>query len=138
MGRAFAAKIGTDEAPVRVWNRTADRAGELRHAIEVTTPAALVAEADIVLTSLTDDAAVERVYDGLLAGPTEGRLFVEMSTIRPETVRAVAARVEAAGGRLIDAPVAGGPAIVAAGQSLAFVGGATEDVARARPAVARS
>jgi len=51
-------------------------------------------------------------------------------------VRAIAGRVEAAGGRLIDAPVAGGPAVVAASQSLAFVGGAPEDVERARPVLA--
>jgi len=140
MGRAFATKLGAADAPVGVWNRTAGRTGQLPHAIEAATPAALVADADIVLTSLTDDAAVETVYsgpDGLLAGPAAGRLFIEMSTIQPETVRAVAARAAAAGARLIDAPVAGGPAVVAAGQSLAFVGGAAEDVERARPILNR-
>jgi len=133
MGRAFAAKIAVEGAHVTVWNRTAGQAGNLP---EAATPAALVASADIILTSLSDDAAVEAVYGELLAGPVAGRLFVEMSTIRPETVRAIAGRVEAAGGRLIDAPVAGGPAVVAASQSLAFVGGAPEDVERARPVLA--
>jgi 3-hydroxyisobutyrate dehydrogenase-like beta-hydroxyacid dehydrogenase len=134
MGRAFAAKIAADGVAVTVWNRTAGQAGALA---EAATPAALVATADTILTSLTDDAAVEAVYAGLLAGPVAGRLFVEMSTIRPETVRAIALRVEAAGARLIDAPVAGGPAVVAAAQSLAFVGGASEDVDRARPVLDR-
>ena len=137
MGRAFAAKIAADGVPVTVWNRTAGQAGALP---EAATPAALVAEADIILTSLTNDAAVEAVYlgpDGLLTGPVAGRLFVEMSTIRPETVRAIAARAEALGARLIDAPVAGGPAVVAACQSLAFVGGAPDDVDRARPVLGR-
>jgi len=133
MGRAFAAKIAAEGVPVTVWNRTAGQAGDLP---EAATPAALVATADIILTSLTDDAAVEAVYAELLARPVAGRLFVEMSTIRPETVRAIAAQVEAAGGRLIDAPVAGGPAVVAASQSLAFVGGAPDDVERARPVLA--
>jgi 3-hydroxyisobutyrate dehydrogenase-like beta-hydroxyacid dehydrogenase len=134
MGRAFAAKIAADGLAVTVWNRTAGQAGALA---EAATPAALVATADIILTSLTDDAAVEAVYADLLAGPVAGRLFVEMSTIRPETVRAIAVRVEAAGARLIDAPVAGGPAVVAAAQSLAFVGGAPEAVDRARPVLDR-
>ncbi|GGF45714.1 3-hydroxyisobutyrate dehydrogenase [Aliidongia dinghuensis] len=133
MGRAFAAKIGADGAPVRVWNRTRGRADGLVHAVEVATAVALVEEADVILTSLTDDTAVEAIYDELLAGPVAGRLFVEMSTIRPETVRGIAARSEALGARLIDAPVAGGPAVVAASQSLAFVGGEAQDVERARP-----
>src|SRR6185437_639434 len=105
MGRAFATKIAADGLPVTGWNRTAGQAGGLA---EAATPAALVAGADIILTSLTDDAAVEAVYggpDGLLSGPVAGRLFVEMSTIRPETVRAIAARAQALGARLIDAPV---------------------------------
>ena len=134
MGRAVAAQIAADGLAVTVWNRTAGQAGALA---EAATPAALVASADIILTSLTDDAAVEAVYAGLLAGPVAGRLFVEMSTIRPETVRAIAGRVEAAGARLIDAPVAGGPAVGAAAQSLAVVGGAPEDVDRARPVLDR-
>ncbi|HLZ65472.1 MAG TPA: NAD(P)-dependent oxidoreductase [Aliidongia sp.] len=147
MGRAFAVRIAADDVPVRVWNRTPGRAGDLPGTTEAATPAALVADADIILTSLTDDAAVEAVYagpDGLLSGPAAGRLgpaadrlFIEMSTIRPETVRRIAALVEAAGGRLIDAPVAGGPAVVAAAQSLAFVGGAPGDVERARPVLER-
>lgn len=130
MGRAFAARIAAEGVPVTVWNRSAGQAGGLP---EAATPSALVAAADIILTSLTDDAAVEAVYADLLTGPVQGRLFVEMSTIRPETVRAIAVKVEAAGGRLIDAPVAGGPAVVAASQSLAFLGGAPEDIERARP-----
>ena len=133
MGRAFATKIAAGGETVTVWNRTPGRAEGLAKAA---TPMDLVAAADIVLTSLTDDAAVEAVYDSLLSGPVAGRLFVEMSTIRPETVRGIAARVEAAGARLIDAPVAGGPAVVAAAQSLAFVGGAPEDIDRARPVLA--
>ena len=137
MGRAFAAKIAGDDIAVTIWNRTAGPTGAFPQAA---TPAALVAATDIILSSLTDDAAVDAVYggpEGLLSGPVAGRLFVEMSTIRPETVQAIAARAEALGARLIDAPVAGGPAVVAAGQSLAFVGGAPEDIERARPVLDR-
>jgi 3-hydroxyisobutyrate dehydrogenase len=134
MGRAFAAKLAVEGVAVTVWNRTPGRAGDLA---EATDPAALVATADIILTSLTDDAAVEAVYAGLLSGPAAGRLFVEMSTIRPETVRTIAGRAAAVGARVIDAPVAGGPAVVAAAQSLAFVGGHDGDVERARPVLDR-
>jgi 3-hydroxyisobutyrate dehydrogenase len=130
MGRAFAAKLTAEGAEVTVWNRSPGRADGLP---EAATPAELVAGADIILSSLTDDAAVEAVYAELLAGPVAGRLFVEMSTIRPETVRAIADRAASVGARLVDAPVAGGPAVVAAAQSLAFVGGYEGDVARAQP-----
>jgi 3-hydroxyisobutyrate dehydrogenase len=130
MGRAFAAKLSAEGAEVTVWNRSPGRADGLA---EAATPAALVETSDVILTSLTDDAAVEAVYAELLSGPAAGRLFVEMSTIRPETVRAIAGKAASVGARLIDAPVAGGPAVVAASQSLAFVGGHDRDVERARP-----
>jgi 3-hydroxyisobutyrate dehydrogenase-like beta-hydroxyacid dehydrogenase len=137
MGRAIAEQLATPEHPVLVWNRTPGRADDLSNCRALPSPTELAAAADIVLTSLTHDDAVEAVYDGLLAGPVASKLFIETSTIRPETLRRLAARVETAGAALVDAPVAGGPAVARAVGCFAFVGGSEAAVDRARPVLAR-
>ena len=62
-----------------------------------------------------------------------GKLFIEMSTLRPMTGRELAPLVEAAGARLIDAPVLGSIPTVREGKLFAMVGGRAEDLERARP-----
>lgn len=137
MGRAIAAVLGRPGRPVLVWNRTPERADDLPGSRAVDTPRALAERADILLTSLTHDAAVTSVYADLFTAPVVGKLFIETSTIRPETIRALAAKAEALGAALVDAPLAGGPAVLRAGQCFAFVGGADDAVARARPVLAQ-
>jgi 3-hydroxyisobutyrate dehydrogenase len=140
MGRAMAAMLGGPEQPVLVWNRTPGRANGLPDSLELHSPRELAEAADIILTSLTHDDAVETVYgaaDGLLAAPVADKLFIETSTVRPETVRRLAARVAELGGALVDAPVSGGPSVVRAAGCFAFVGGSEDAVERARPVLAR-
>ena len=55
---------------------------------------------DAVITILTDAAAIDEVYSGpagLLAGDVAGKLFIEMSTVRPQVEIALAAKVRAKG-----------------------------------------
>ena len=141
MGQAMAGRLLAAGFPLAVHNRTRAKAEPLlaRGAAWAESPAALTEQADIVLTILTDDRAVEATYGGergLLAGAVGGRLFVEMSTIRPATIHRLRPRVEAAGGRLLDAPVSGTVEPARQGQLLVMVGGAAEDLERARPALA--
>ena len=75
-----------------------------------------------------------RGEDGFLSGDVKGKLFIEMSTLRPMTGARAGAAVEAAG-RAADR-VAGArhhPARARAGKLHAMVGGKAEDIARARP-----
>jgi 3-hydroxyisobutyrate dehydrogenase len=140
MGRAIAESLGGAEHPVAVWNRTPGRANGLPGGRELHSPRELTAACDIVLTSLTHDEAVETVYggpDGLLSGACAGKLFIETSTIRPETVKRVAQRALERGAALVDAPVSGGPSVVRAAGCFGFVGGTAEAVERARPVLAR-
>lgn len=137
MGRAMAARLGSEARPIPVWNRTPGRACDLPGTHELASLEAMGAACDIVLTSLTDDAAVRSVYARLLAAPVEGTLFIEASTIRPDTLRTIAAAAVAAGALLVDAPLAGGPAALRAGDAIAFLGGTDEAVERARPVLAR-
>ncbi|MFO7170164.1 MAG: NAD(P)-dependent oxidoreductase [Chloroflexota bacterium] len=141
MGQALAGRLLDAGFPLAVYNRTPSRAQALvaRGATWAETPAELASAADIILTILTDDRAVEQVYlgeRGLLRGDVSGKLFVEMSTIRTATIAALRPEVERRGARLLDAPVSGTLEPARRGELLAMVGGAAEDLERARPALA--
>jgi 3-hydroxyisobutyrate dehydrogenase len=142
MGWAATAQLLAAGYPVTVHNRTPDRAAELLTlgASWAATPAKMAAEADVVLSMLTDDQAVDDVYTGphgLLAGAgASGTTFVEMSTVRTTTVLRLGESVQRAGGRLVDAPMSGPPAAVSAGRLLVLAGGEAEDVERIAPVLA--
>jgi 3-hydroxyisobutyrate dehydrogenase len=138
MGAAIAQRLLDLGHAVRVWNRTREKAAALAGsgALVCATPAALSADSEIVITILTDEAAIERTYcgeDGLLAADVRGKLFIEMSTVRPQTERALAVRIHARGGAMIECPVGGTVGPAREGKLLGIVGGAAEDVERMRP-----
>jgi 3-hydroxyisobutyrate dehydrogenase len=135
MGRALAARLASQGVRVTGWTRRgigAADAGALGIA-PAADLAAAVAASDILLLSLFDDAAVRHVLARLAELDLSGRLVVETSTVSPGVVRDAAPAIDAAGGRLIDAPISGGPEMVAAGTIGLFVGGSPEDVARFQP-----
>ncbi len=91
--------------------------------------------AEIIITTITEDTGVRAVFtgaNGLLAGNVSGKLFVEMSTLQPATVRELAPAVEARGARIVDAPVLGTIPSVLDGKLVALLGGAPEDIERAK------
>lgn len=141
-GRMGGAMVGTLRRagfPVRVWNRTPAAA----HAVAERTgasPASDVTEAvdgaDVVITSLADDAAVLETYggaSGVAAGVREGQVVLEMSTIAPRTVREIGAWVDERGATLLDAPVSGSVSTVDKGELTIMVGGSAAAMERARP-----
>src|SRR2546423_999755 len=65
--------------------------------------------------------------------PSRTSLFVEMSTVRPETERTLAAKIRAKGAAMIECPVGGTIGPAKDGKLFGFVGGETADVARAKP-----
>ena len=105
-------------------------------AAEVATPRQLATGAEVIITFLTDAAAIDAMYlgaDGLLAGDVRGKLFVDMSTVRPEAERALAVAVAEKGAALVECPVGGTVGPAKEGKLFGFVGGEASDVARARP-----
>jgi 3-hydroxyisobutyrate dehydrogenase len=140
MGQAMAGRLLAGGFSLVVHNRTRPKAEQLlaQGAIWAPSPAVLAEQADIILTILTDDRAVEQVYsgaDGLLADDRAGKLFVEMSTIRTSTIRSLRPLVESRGAQLLDSPVSGTLEPARQGQLLAMVGGRAEDLERVRPAL---
>jgi 3-hydroxyisobutyrate dehydrogenase len=138
MGAAIAERLLGQGHEVTVWNRTAAKTSALAKAgaFAAKTPAELAGRCEIVLSILTDAAAIALAYDGadgLLSANIAGKLFIEMSTVRPDTQKALAARVNAKGASMIDCPVGGTVGPAKDGKLIGFVGGDAKDVARARP-----
>ncbi|HEY9482243.1 MAG TPA: NAD(P)-dependent oxidoreductase [Micromonosporaceae bacterium] len=137
MGSAIGDRILAAGFPLAVYNRTAARVAPLidAGATHARSLGELVSASDIILTVLTDDAAVDSVYADLLDADVTGRLFIDASTVRASTIARLADRVRSAGAGLVDAPLAGPPAAARAGQLLVMCGGTESDVATATPAI---
>jgi len=100
------------------------------------TPRELAESADVLFTSLPDDDVLESVAsgpDGILAGLTEPKIWVDMSTVSPHASRELAKRVQARGAAMLDAPVSGSVPQVQAGTLTIMVGGDEQAYARVEP-----
>jgi len=138
MGAAMGERLIDLGHRLTVWNRSADKAAKLvaRGAHLAGSPSAVAAASEITLTILTDAKAIEVVYDGrggILSADISGKLLVDMSTVAPETTRALAARVRAKGAAFVECPVGGTVGPAREGKLLGMAGGSAEDFARAKP-----
>jgi 3-hydroxyisobutyrate dehydrogenase-like beta-hydroxyacid dehydrogenase len=100
------------------------------------TPRAVAEAADLVFTSIPDDAALEDVAsgpDGILAGLEPGKTWVDLSTVSPRASREVAERVRERGALMLDAPVSGSVPQVQAGTLTIMVGGDEGAYGRVEP-----
>lgn len=131
MGAGIAARLASVGHEMMVWNRSADKARATGLGV-ASTPAELAAGSEAVISMLADAAAVNSVYGQMLPAG-RGRLFIEMSTVRPEVSQVLARRVRDAGGAFIECPVGGTVGPARDGKLFGFVGGEAADVARARP-----
>jgi 3-hydroxyisobutyrate dehydrogenase-like beta-hydroxyacid dehydrogenase len=95
--------------------------------------AAALAERDVLVLAVPDDAAVEQVLDAFLAADRPGRAVVVHSTVLPQTATRLAEVAAARGVDLVDAPVSGGAERAESGTLTVMVGGADGAVARVRP-----
>lgn len=142
MGSAMARSLARAGVPLVVQNRSRERAETLAAEIGARvaiTPAEAASAADVCLTMLADDAAVEAVYggpDGLVAGARRGSVLVDLSTVTPDTIRSLEAPARAAGLGLLDSPVSGSVATAESGQLTLMVGGEAGALERAMPALA--
>jgi len=138
MGAAIGQRLMSLGHELAVWNRTAEKTRPLAAAGAkvAATPSQLVASSETIITILTDAAAIDAAYhgkDGLLAGDIAGKLFIEMSTVRPETESALAAAVRKKSAIMVECPVGGTVGPARDGKLFGFVGGEAADFARARP-----
>jgi 3-hydroxyisobutyrate dehydrogenase len=132
MGAAIATRLASLGHEVTLWNRTPEKARALGLPLAAD-PKALAERSQAVISVLTDAAALDAVYGALLAGEIQGKLFIDMSTVRPEEAKALAARVRARGAAFVECPVGGSVGPAREGRLFGFAGGEAPDVARARP-----
>jgi 3-hydroxyisobutyrate dehydrogenase len=132
MGSAIAQRLASLGHQMMVWNRTPDKARSLGFAVAAS-PEALAAASEIVISILSDAKAVEQVYEEMLKADAKGKVFIEMSTVRPEIPKKLSGKVKAKGGALVECPVGGTIGPAKEGKLFGFVGGDAADVARAKP-----
>jgi 3-hydroxyisobutyrate dehydrogenase len=138
MGNAIAQRFIESGHAVTVWNRTPEKtkAAQAAGAQLAATAAALVAGCETIITILTNAAAIESVYrapHGLLSGEVKGKLFIEMSTVRPDTERSLATSLAGRGAQMVECPVGGTVGPAREGKLIGLVGADDAAFERAKP-----
>lgn len=138
MGGPMARRLAEQGHRVTGYDVDAARAARAREGgvTLATSPAGAAEQADAVLSSLPDPAALRRAYlgpDGALSTAKAGATFIDLSTVDPDTWREVAAAARAKGVDALDAPVSGGPAEAGNGKLVFLIGGETAVLERCRP-----
>lgn len=128
-------KAGFD---LTVFNRTKDKEKELidAGASRAGSAAQLLEDCEVVLTMLSDDAAVKEVFNGasgLLSKRQQGKLIINMSTVSPETSAFLAESCLQHGVGFLEAPVSGSVKPAQEGQLIILVGGSEADYLKASP-----
>jgi len=140
MGARMAARLAAAGHAVTVWNRSPEAAAPLlaAGARQAATPAEAAAGAAIVFSMVTDDTAARGIWlgaTGAAAALRPGAIAIESSTVTPAWVRELAGVLAPRGIGLLDAPVAGSRPQAEAGQLVFMVGGQTDALDAARPAL---
>ena len=133
MGSGMAQRLLDAGHSLTGYNRTRSKAQPLLNAGMKwgETPRAVAAAADIIISMVTNTQALEAITsgpEGVLAGLSGGKIYIDMSTVSPTASRAVAEQVKAKGSEMLDAPVSGSVitlqegklSIMAAGSRAAF------------------
>jgi 3-hydroxyisobutyrate dehydrogenase len=138
MGSSIAQRLISLGHEVGVWNRNSEKTKPLIDggARLFGSPAELIDGCDVTIVMLLNDAATEAVYHlprGILKGRLAGKLVIDMSTVRPDTMKAAGTAALQAGAAFVECPVGGSTAPAREGKLLGLAGGSNADVARAKP-----
>lgn len=117
---------------VCVYNRTKGKEEELIRlgASSASSPKYLSQVSELVITMVTDDEAVDQVYNGsngLLADPTSGTLMIDMSTVSTQISKKLAKNCSDKNVRFLEAKVSGSVKPAEEGQLVIMAGGAIAD-----------
>jgi len=128
MGSRLARRLHSSGWNLQAWNRSPEPAKAIRQdGVAVAVSAAnLVAESDVVLSCLANDAAVHSVYfddGGVFSAAKSETIVLEMSTISPELSRQLHQEASSRGVRFLDLAVAGSTPAVEAGTITLLAGG---------------
>jgi len=131
---------GDPSKPVIIFNRTNSRSEQLSKALGsgktkvASSIEEAVNEADIIFTCVGDDKAIEETINtALKADKAKGKLFVDCSTIHPDTTDKLAKTITDAGAEFVACPVFGAPAMADNGQLVCVLAGPAEQVDKVKP-----
>jgi 3-hydroxyisobutyrate dehydrogenase-like beta-hydroxyacid dehydrogenase len=138
MGSQMVSRLLDKGHTVTGYNRTRSKAQWLiEKGMKWADSARAVAEAsDVTFAMVTNAAALNSITegaDGVLAAMGKGKTFIDMSTVSPAVSRAVAEKVRAKGGDMVDAPVSGSVITLQEGKLSVMVGGNREIFERVKP-----
>jgi 3-hydroxyisobutyrate dehydrogenase len=138
MGAAIASRLIEVGHRITVWNRSPDKTEPLvkEGAVASATPAQLSAQSEAIITILTDATAIDAVFhgaNGLLSGDVKNKLFIEMSTVQPQTEIALAEKVRNKGAAFVECPVGGTTGPARQGKLIGLAGATKQDFERAKP-----
>ena len=134
MGGAMARRLTDVGHELTLWNRTRSRAESVGVGRVVSTPAEAAANAEVVISMLTNGEAVRSAYlgaDGAVKA-ARGQVFIDTSTAGVDVEREIAAAVEKAGADFVEAPVLGSVGAILAGTAVILAAGSEPAVGRAR------
>src|SRR5688572_29648198 len=137
MGGPMARRLAQSGFSVTGYDVNAARAeAAAKDGVTIAKSPAMAAEAaDVVMSSLPNPAAVREAYlgaNGAVSALRTGAILVDMSTIDPNTWRAVADAAAARGAESLGAPVSGGPADAGSGRLVFLIGGEAAVIDRCR------
>jgi 3-hydroxyisobutyrate dehydrogenase-like beta-hydroxyacid dehydrogenase len=138
MGGQVAGRLLAQGYTVVGTNRTRAKADALveQGLVWCESPRATAESADVVISMVTNGPALEAVTagpDGILAGLRPGAVYIDMSTVSPDTSRALAEQVASHGAAMLAAPVSGSVPAAEAGALAIRVGGTTDAFERVEP-----
>jgi 3-hydroxyisobutyrate dehydrogenase-like beta-hydroxyacid dehydrogenase len=138
MGGRIAGRLLSQGNVVHGTNRTSAKADALlaQGLVWSDTPRATALGSDVVISMVTDDdalAAVTEGPDGILAGLVPGSVYIDMSTVSPQTSRSLAERVASRGAAMVAAPVSGSLPAAESGSLVIIAGGPAETFERVEP-----
>jgi 3-hydroxyisobutyrate dehydrogenase len=128
MGSRLTQRLHAAGWNIQAWNRSPGPIDKLRQAgVPIAASiAGLVADSDVVLSSLANDAAVHSVYfdlGGVFSSVEPGTIILEMSTISPELSRLLHSKASSLGVNFLDVAVSGSAPAVEAGTITLLAGG---------------
>ena len=138
MGSRIAQRLLDAGHEVAGYNRTQAKAGSLVQAglVLKNSPKEVAQAADITFSMVTDTAALSSITEGengILAGLSDQKIYVDMSTVSPKAIRLLSTRVAATGAQMLEAPVSGSLPAAEGGTLILYVGGNSETLEQVRP-----
>jgi 3-hydroxyisobutyrate dehydrogenase-like beta-hydroxyacid dehydrogenase len=138
MGSRMVERLLSKGHTVTGYNRTREKAQWLidKGMKWADSPRAVSQASDVTMAMVTNSDALRAIAngpDGIIAGLSAGKIFVDISTVSPSASREIAAKVREKGADMVDSPVSGSVVTLVEGKLTLMVGGRKETFERVRP-----